>query len=79
MCGPQQPPVQEQEQQEEQEMQEQTEDQEHLECCDGYSESVQGLGAYTLLTSCRYFMRIKIKRLKQQKQHKQQEQQKQHT
>ena len=59
------------------EEQEQTEDQDHLEVCDGYSELWQGLGAYTLLTRCRYFIRVKMKRLKQQKKQKHQKQQEQ--
>ena len=48
--------------------QEQIESQEHLESCPGFSEIWQGLGPYSLVSRCRFFQRVKIKRLKQKQQ-----------
>ena len=45
--------------------QEQIESQEHLEICPGYRELWQGLGHLTPLSRCRYFIRVKQKRLQQ--------------
>ena len=59
----------EQEQEQEQE-EEQIESQEHLESCTGYSELWQGLGPYCLLTRCRFFQRVKLKRLRQKQQNR---------
>ena len=56
-----------QEKEKEQEEQEQVESQEHLESCPGYSELWEGLGHYSLLTRCRFFQRVKLKRLQQKK------------
>ena len=42
------------------------EDQEHLECCPGYAELWEGLGPATEEARVKYFMRVKLKRLKQQ-------------
>ena len=65
--------TQEQEQDREQEQEpEQIESQEHLECCTGYKELWEGLGAYSLLSRCRYFQRVQIKRLQQKKKSRQQ-------
>ena len=61
-CGPGQG---EQQQQGEQQG-EQIEDQDHLEVCPGYSELWEGLGPASPETTVRYFMRVKMKRLKQQ-------------
>ena len=58
-CEP--PPGQQQEDQEEQ-----VEDQEHLECCSGYAELWDGLGPTTEESRVKYFMRVKMKRLRQQ-------------
>ena len=55
-------------QEQEQEEQEQIESQEHLESCPGYSELWQGLGPYSLVSRCRFFQRVKVKRLKQKQQ-----------
>ena len=59
---------QQQEHEHEQEQEEQVESQEHLESCPGYSELWEGLGPASLLSRCRFFQRVKQKRL----QHKQQ-------
>ena len=45
------------------------EDQEHLEGCKGYANLLEGMGPYTPESRCRYFMRIKLRRLQQQQQH----------
>ena len=58
----------EQEQEQGEQEQEQIESQEHLESCPGYSELWQGLGPYSLLSRCRFFQRVKVKRLKQKQQ-----------
>ena len=50
---------------------EHTESQEHLEGCSAYADLWQGLGPYTLLARCRYFMRLKLRRLQQQQQQQQ--------
>ena len=70
-CGPetgqqQQGEQQEGEQQQEEEQTEQIEDQDHLEVCRGYSELWDGLGPASPESRVRYFMRVKMKRLKQQ-------------
>ena len=59
---------QEQEAQEQEEQEQVEESQEHLESCPGFSELWQGLGPYSLLTRCRFFQRVKTKRLKQKQQ-----------
>ena len=69
-----------QQEQEEQEEQEEDhpwsiEDQDHLETCSGYSELWDGLGPMTELLRIKYFMRVKVKRLKQQQQRQQQSRQ----
>ena len=58
-CEP--PPGQQQEDQEEQ-----VEDQENLECCSGYAELWDGLGPTTEESRVKYFMCVKMKRLRQQ-------------
>ena len=63
-CGP---GVGEQEK-EQQEEEGHIEDQEHLEVCKGYGELWEGLGPSTEQSRIRYFMRVKLKRLKQQQQ-----------
>ena len=71
-CRPQEQKEQEQgAQEQEQGIQEQErepciEDQEHLECCPGYAELWEGLGPATEESRVKYFMRVKLKRLKQQ-------------
>ena len=50
----------------EQEQGGQVEDQDHLEVCPGYSELWEGLSPASPETTVRYFMRVKMKRLKQQ-------------
>ena len=68
----------EQEQQEQEEWK--IEDQEHLEICPGHSELWEGLGPINEQSRIRYFMRVKLKKLKkQQQQQKEQQQQKQQT
>ena len=62
---------QDQDREQEQE-QEQIENQEHLECCTGYKELWEGLGPYSLLSRCRYFQRVQLKRLQQEKKSRQQ-------
>ena len=69
-CSPRHQAGQEQEQkskkeQESDKEQEQIESQEHLEICPGYRELWQGLGHLTPLSRCRYFIRVKQKRLQQ--------------
>ena len=48
------------------EQEEHTESQEHLEGCSAYADLWQGLGPYTLVARCRYFMKLKLRRLQQQ-------------
>ena len=68
-CGPGLVEQQEQREQQEGEQEQggQVEDQDHLEVCPGYSELWEGLGPASPETTVRYFMRVKMKRLKQQK------------
>ena len=40
--------------------------QEHIKVCRGYANLWDGLGPYTMKSRCRYFMRVKAKKLKQQ-------------
>ena len=47
------------------------ETQEHLEVCRGYANLWDGLGPYTMKSRCRYFMRVKMKKLEQQQGDKQ--------
>ena len=47
------------------------ETQENLEVCRGYAELRNRLGPYTMKKRCRYFMRVKIKKLRQQQEEKQ--------
>ena len=42
------------------------EDQEHLECCPGYAKLWEGLAPATEESRVKYFMQVKLKRLKQQ-------------
>ena len=51
------------------------ETQEHLEVCRGYADLWDGLGPYSMKTRCRYFMRVKMKKLRQQQEDKQRQQQ----
>ena len=53
------------------------ENQEHLEGCKGYADLWDGLGPYTPELRCKYFMRVKLRRLQQQKQHNPDEKQQQ--
>ena len=53
------------EQEDQKEDQWNTEDQKHLEICSGYSELWDGLGPLTEQSRIKYFMRVKLKRLKQ--------------
>ena len=46
------------------------ESQEHLEGCKAYADLWQGLGPYSLQSRCRYFMKLKLRRLQQQQQQK---------
>ena len=64
-CSPKPASGQEKEHEREKEQEEQIESQEHLESCSGYSELWQGLGAMSPLSRCRYFIRVKQKRLQQ--------------
>ena len=59
---------QQEQQEQDEEQQWSIEDQEHLETCRGYSELWDGLGPLTEQSRIRYFMRVKLKRLKQQQQ-----------
>ena len=61
----------------EQEKEQHEESQEHLEQCRGYAELWQGLGPYTMESRCRFFMRVKIKRLQQQEERRKEQQQEQ--
>ena len=44
--------------------------QEHIKVCRGYANLWDGLGPYTMKSRCRYFMRVKAKKLKQQQEDK---------
>ena len=80
-CGPviEEKELNQNEQQEQQEQEEDhqwsIEDQDHLETCSGYSELWDGLGPMTELSRIKYFMRVRVKRLKQQQQRQQQSRQ----
>ena len=65
--------------QEHEEQEQFDESQEHLESCPGFSELWQGLGSYSLLTRCRFFQRVKLKRLKQKQQQMTEADDEQHT
>ena len=43
--------------------------------CRGYADLWDGLGPYSMKTRCRYFMRVKMKKLRQQQEDKQRQQQ----
>ena len=82
-CGPgagqqdkEQDETEEQQQQQDEEWH--IEDQDHLEICPGYSELWAGLGPLTEQSRIKYFMRVKLKRLKQQQQQQKNRQQQQH-
>ena len=51
------------------------ETQEHLEVCRGYANLWEGLGPYTMKTRSRYFIRVKMRKLRQQQEDKQRQQQ----
>ena len=64
-------------QQEQQEEDWHIEDQEHIEVCKGYSKLWDGLGPHTEQSRVRFFMRVKLKRLKEQQQQQESRQQQQ--